>query len=218
MKKTITMILAMLCGIAANAQQYAIGDYYSDDTGVKGIVIKVDDSGKHGLIMSLDRFDGKWTIDKNSKFATSAFYEDDGQKNMDAIEKYIVESGGSWESFPFFNWCRNKGAGWYPPALDEVKDLITAVNGSIGSYVNTNYYKFEHIITSNGGESLFGKTKLPNGDKLPYHFYVSTEGSKGKMFLAGVVQTSPFAAPKIMIAETKKTWSRYIGARAVHKF
>ena len=207
----------MMYGIAADAQQYKIGDYY-ETSGIKGIVIQVNETGEHGLIMSLDRFDGKWTTDKNSKFETNAFFEDDGQKNMDAIGKYLAETGGSWESFPYFSWCRNKGEGWYPPALDEVKTMITAINGSLTSYVSANYFHFENIIVSNGGESLFGKVESGFGDKMPRHFYTSTEGSKGKMYIAGVLQTSPFAAPKVLIQETKKSWSRYMGARAVHKF
>ena len=86
MKKLLFTISALFCAMTANA--YNVGDFYNKN-GVKGIVIKVDVSGEHGLIMSLDRFNGKWCSDKKAKFETNAFFEDDGQKNMEAIEKYL---------------------------------------------------------------------------------------------------------------------------------
>ena len=51
MKKNLVLLFALLCVIYAKA--YNIGDFYNKN-GIKGIVIKVDASGEHGLIMSLD--------------------------------------------------------------------------------------------------------------------------------------------------------------------
>lgn len=82
--------------------QYKIGDIYNEG-GLKGIVVRVDDKGLHGIIMSLDRFGGKWYLNKKAKFLTDAFYEDDGEKNMAVIERYITENGQIWEMFPFFS-------------------------------------------------------------------------------------------------------------------
>ena len=215
MKKLLFTISALFCAMTANA--YNVGDFYNKN-GVKGIVIKVDVSGEHGLIMSLDRFNGKWCSDKKAKFETNAFFEDDGQKNMEAIEKYLNESDNSWSLFPYYEWCRNKGEGWYAPALDELTDIITALNGSVGTYSESNVRKIESVIMANGGESLFGSVDWPSGGKVPYAMLSSTEGNKGKIYLAIFVQTSPFGAPKVMVTEIKKSWNRNMGSRAIHKF
>ena len=222
MKQVLFLILAFIYSINVSAG-YKVGDLYNKD-GIKGIVIKVDETGEHGLIMSLDRFKGEWSIDKKSKFDTNAFHEDDGQKNMDAIGEYINETGKSWSLFPFFEWCKNNGDGWYAPALDELRLIFIAINGSDGTYNKSNVKKVDETITQNGGDSLYGKVEFPLGDKFetggkcPYHMFSSTEGSKGKVFLGTITATSPFAAPKVIIDEVKKTWSRYTGSRAVRKF
>lgn len=216
MKKMLFAIMAMFVALSAKAG-YSVGDYYEKD-GVKGIVIKVDASGEHGLIMSLDRFKGNWSSDKKAKFETNAFFEDDGQKNMDAVGKYLAESGKSWSLFPYYEWCRSKGEGWYAPALDELTALVTALNGSVGTYSETNVQKIESVIKANEGESLYGSLDFPMGGKIPYAMLSSTEGNKGKIYLAIFTQTSPFGSPKVMVVEFKKTWSRNMGSRAVHKF
>lgn len=221
MKKVFLMVafaLTTLIISAQNNQQYKIGDYY-DVNGIKGVIFKVDATGEHGLIVSLDKFKGKWSSDKKAKFETNAFFEDDGQKNMDAIAKFIEESGNSWSLFPYYEWCRNKGEGWYAPALDEMKDLIIAINGSIGKYVAENWRAFESVIVSHNGESLFGSVELPKGGKSPHTMFTSTEANKGKIYAFGIVQTSPFADPKVMFGELKKTTKVIdIRSRAIHKF
>ena len=216
MKKMLFAVMAMFVALSAKAA-YSVGDYYEKD-GVKGIVIKVDASGEHGLIMSLDRFKGNWSSDKKAKFETNAFFEDDGQKNMEAVGKYLAETGKSWSLFPYYEWCRNKGDGWYAPALDELTALITALNGSVGTYCETSVQEIESVIKTHGGESLYGSVDFPMGGKVPYAMLSSTEGNKGKIYLAMFTQTSPFGSPKVMVAEFKKTWSRNMGSRAVHKF
>lgn len=215
MKKFLIIIMTFLCTISASA--YRIGDIYNKD-GVQGIVVQVDASGEHGLIMSLDRFKGKWCIDKKMKFETNAFYEDDGQKNMDAVAKFLEQSGQSWDLFPYYEWCKNKGEGWYAPALDELTAIVNALNGCVGTYSETNVQKIESIIKFNGGESLFGSVTWPMGGKVPFAMQSSTEANKGKIYLAIFVQKSPFGLPEVIITEMKKSWSRNMGSRAVHKF
>ena len=215
MKKKLVLLFSLLCVIYAKA--YNVGDFYNKN-GVKGVVVKVDASGEHGLIMSLDKFSGKWSSDKKAKFETNAFYEDDGEKNMKAIAKYLSESSKTWDLFPYYEWCKNKGEGWYAPALDELTAIVTTLNGNVGTYIESNVKRIETTITSNGGESLFGSVNWPSGGKVPFAMLSSTEGNKGKIFLALFVQTSPFGAPKVMVAEFSKGWHRNLGSRAVHKF
>lgn len=138
MKKILLSIMTMMVSVLTmNAQTYKVGDLY-DANGLKGIVVKVDDSGQHGLIMSLDDSDANWCIIRlNKKDAkhesiptdTEAFDENDGAKNMAVIEKYVNESGLSWDYFPLMKWARELGDGWYIPAKNEVLDLIKAING-----------------------------------------------------------------------------------------
>ena len=217
MKRILYLTLITLFSTVTTHAQYKIGDYYEKE-GIKGIVVKVDTSGEHGLIMSLDRFKGEWCTDKKLNFETKAFHEDDGQKNMEAIESYLNQFGLSWSLFPYFEWCRSKGKGWYAPALDELTSIIEAINGSVGTYQETSVAKLESTIQAHGGESLFGSVKWPAGGKVPYAIQSSTEGSKGKVFIAVFVQASPFGSPKVMIAEGKESLTRNMGSRAVYKF
>ena len=217
MKRFLTLIAFTIAMVVVANAQYKVGDLY-ENSGLKGIVVKADALGEHGLIMSLDRFNGEWCTDKKARFETNAFYEDDGQKNMDAIESYIKQNGKSWSLFPYYEWCRNKGEGWYAPAYDELTSIVTALNGSIGTYQDSIVKKMESTITANGGERLCGSVDWPAGGTVPYALLSSTEGSKGKIFIAIFVQTSPFGLPKVMVEEFKKSWSRNVGSRAVHKF
>lgn len=106
MKQVLMLIIALLGCTVANAQ-YKVGDIYNKD-GLKGVVVKVDDSGQHGIIMSLDKFSGKWYNDKKAKFLTDAFYEDDGEKNMAVIERYLSDNGLSWDKFPFLSGAETR--------------------------------------------------------------------------------------------------------------
>lgn len=215
-KKIIFFFIASI--ICSNCYaQYKIGDIYDKD-GIKGIVVKVDDNGEHGLIMSLDKFSGKWYSDKKAKFLTDAFYENDGEKNMKVIERYLNENGLTWEKFPFFEWCKNKGNGWYAPALDEMNSIIKAMNGSVGKYSSSNMIAFNNIIIEHGGDSLYGNVELPLGGKMPYSLLTSTEANKGKIYIGAFFQTSPFGSPDAKAFEASKTHGKYLGSRAIHKF
>lgn len=215
--KQVLMLIIALFGCTVAYAQYKVGDIYDKD-GLKGLVVKVDESGQHGLIMSLDKFTGKWSSDKNIKFETNAFFEDDGQKNMQAIETYITETGNSWSLFPFYEWCRNKGEGWYAPALEEMNYIFSTINGAVGNYDKNIYKKYDNLIKNNGGESLYGSVKLPMGGKMPLHMLTSTEGNAGKVYYGACIVSSPFATPRMGTYEFKKTFSKNMGSRAVHKF
>lgn len=102
------------------AHRYAIGDIYDKD-GVKGIVTLLYDGGLHGLVMSLDEACLAWsTLPRKKTKNTGANDRHDGKKNMVAIEKYIADNNLSWEDFPAFKWCRDKGEGWFLPSIEEL--------------------------------------------------------------------------------------------------
>lgn len=216
-KKVFCAYVLALCAVVCVNAQNKVGDYYENGS-TKGIVFKVDASGEHGLIVSLDKFSGAWCSDKKKRFETNAFHESDGEKNLESVAKYIEENKVNWSLFPYFEWCRNKGEGWYAPALDELKDLVIAMNGSLGTYNPDELYKFDAIMKSHNGEGILSKTDMPKGGKMPYSMHSSTEGSKGKVYAVGFVATSPFADPKVLFGEIKKSGTIGIGSRAIHKF
>lgn len=235
MKKFFSLVaFALLFAISANAQ-YKLGDYYEKD-GVKGIVVRVDNSGSHGLIMSLDYCAKKWLDEKDEKFNTNAYHEDDGEKNMAIIEQYIKENGKSWDMFPFFSWCRSLGAGWYAPAADELRDILNAINGGAGSYNAKTMKAITKTLKKHKGDGLISSGY--GGSKCPLWMYSSTEGDAGMVFtlmfkestssqlmrgLAGGIMGSPTPKGEFIVESTTKTHTggkfvKLYGSRAVHKF
>lgn len=109
--------------------QYSVGDIY-EANGLKGIVVLTTDNGRHGTIMSVDEACLAWcTLRTKLLKATGATNNHDGRANMAAIEQYITTNSLSWSDFPAFEWCRNKGEGWYLPSLNEIWLIGTMYNG-----------------------------------------------------------------------------------------
>ena len=98
-----------------------IGDYYNNGL-FQGVVIRVDASGDHGLILSLRAARKKWfcgDVDMN----TGARNQLRGQDNQDLITKRF-----SIHMFPAFEWCLGLGDGWYLPAIGELECLCEKSN------------------------------------------------------------------------------------------
>lgn len=226
-------MLAMMFGIAARAQ-YRIGDIY-DKAGLKGIVIRVDNTGQHGVIMSVKKCSKKWLRDSDDKFETAAFYEDDGEKNMKAIEDYLAETGKNWDIFPFFEWCRSLGDGWYAPSSDELKDILLLINGGEGRY-NEKYMKvITKTLKKAKGDGLVDKGMY--GTFCPYSMLSSTETDGGEIYALHFLESKSSAISRTLggslkakgefkvlpLSKSKK--GKYtvagltkLGSRAVHKF
>lgn len=211
---------------------YKVGDMYNQN-GLKGVVVKVDASGQHGLIMSLEGVKETWTADKKFDFETNAFYEDDGQKNMEAIAKYIESGNASWSDFPLFNWARSLGEGWYIPAKDEAAEIWKNMNGGTNEYkwnitrfVKNDFLKFDYAQREYGGAKLVDD-RFQIGTNEPYVWYTSTEGEGGNAYAYqfeksvkseltkgfGTTKFSAFLSPKHR-SIGKSIWS----SRAIHKF
>lgn len=227
MKKILFAILTLFCTLSSSAKSYKVGDYY-EENGLTGIVVRVDASGEHGLIMSLDKCAKKWLDGGDEKFSTNAYYEDDGEKNMAVIEKYINENGKSWSMFPYFEWCRSLGAGWYAPAVDELKDILKAINGGEGKYNAKFMKKITKVLKKHKGDGLIDGGYF--GTKNPHMMYSSTEGDAGMVHTLWFKQNIASAiigigGPKgnFVIESMPKThtggkFSNQYGSRAVHKF
>lgn len=96
-----------------------IGDFYNVN-GKKGVVFWVDETGKHGKIVSLDHDRLRWsTEDKLNTTQRSEDY-DDGLYNSK-----VVQCVPNWRDiFPAIAWCVGHGEGWYLPAAGELQMLL----------------------------------------------------------------------------------------------
>ena len=141
----------------AEEETYGIGDIY-DKNGVKGVVVMLTDGGRHGLIMSLDEACLAWSnLPRKEQKAVGAADRHDGQKNMEAVAKYIAEKGLSWKQFPAFEWCRAKGDGWYLPSINELWSIGTMYLGGSRIASNRKYRKtFDENVRIAGGTPLSG--------------------------------------------------------------
>lgn len=170
MKKITTYLLILLgvftlvsCGSTKSiptqsaSTTYKVGDMYNQN-GVKGIVVEIDASGIHGKIMSLESTKGKWLANKDLKYNTNAFHDEDGEKNMEAIESCIRENNASWSDFPVFEWARSLGSGWYIPARVEARSALINLKAA---FKERNTYRTAKAI--NRQITMYG------GDRMIYH-------------------------------------------------
>lgn len=147
--------------VESTSEPYAIGDLYCKD-GVVGIVYKVTDEGRHGMIVSLDYTVCEWNTTAYSYFCKD---ESNGVNNLN-----LVKQQTHWETrYPAFKWCEdlnmNVGFGWYLPSIEELKELYAGGNG-LSIYPGKEndaflVYKvarelFDKALEENGGKPLFG--------------------------------------------------------------
>lgn len=232
MKKIILFVMALLAYVGnANAQSYKIGDLY-DANGLKGVVVDVDATGTHGLIMSLEACGKKWSKGGDLKTETECFDKEDGANNMATLEKYVKATGTSWENFPLFEWARSLGDGWYIPADKELEKIALAINGGTLDYSEKTINKFSKIITKAKGDRLinkglghsddfkkmFSSTETGNGMVNQLYFKEKTGSAIGTAILGKLAKRKG----QLEIAQTVKNVGnigiKEIGSRAVHKF
>ena len=194
MKKYLLMLVGALMLVSCGTTKYVspqsastiykVGDIYNQN-GVKGIVVLVDASRQHGLIMSLEASKGSWCSKKDLRYSTNAFFEDDGEKNMIAIENCIKENNATWDDFPIFQWARSLGDGWYIPAKNELIICIPNIQRAFKNVKALNKH-----ITSYGGDrysyagTSFGiwiiLDQIFRDFDTPYTMFSSTESKGGK--------------------------------------
>ena len=114
--------------------KYKAGDYYKSGL-AEGIVAYVDESGEHGLLISLDEGYEQWSTDYIMLIVQGGeFSRDNGERNT----KYI-KSQENWEElYPAVVWCDNKNAlglsSWYLPAPTELAyaaQNVEAINATL---------------------------------------------------------------------------------------
>lgn len=187
--------------------RYEVGQYYNHN-GVEGIVCAVDESGSHGLIMSLDEVMIEWsTFRKKELVEVGASHRTDGAENMLAVERYIADKGGSWEQFPAFKWCRDKGEGWYLPSIDELLTIGHNYNG--GSRLHNNRQArvwFNEQLKENGGVRMDGKC----------YYHSSTEQNDRQALMSHMGLELPYVINTPDTEEVPK-YGKFL-VRAVHRF
>ena len=182
-------------------RRYEVGDLYDRD-GVKGVVCIVSDEGTHGLVISLEQIYLTWSEFRKPDLRTvGAGNRTDGEENMRTVEAYIAANGLSWDDFPAFKWCRERGEGWYLPSIDELLTIGHNYNG--GSRMKNNRQarnKFNDALKDAGGKRM---------DRMVYYFS-STEMDEKNAYTSHTSLEPPY------VVEIPK-YNKFL-VRAVHKF
>ena len=111
-------------------KQYEIGEFY-DQNGIRGVICQLSDDRQHGLVVSLDEIYLHWSeFRKPDLRLAGADNRTDGVANMEKVAQYIAANNLSWDDFPAFKWCRDKGEGWYLPAIDELLTIGTTTTAA----------------------------------------------------------------------------------------
>ena len=106
-------------------RSYSLGDMF-DEGGIRGIVIRVSEDGRHGLLLSPEEGKAEWGFIQNNPLKEKGFSSgctdtEDGWKNMQAIRELIANTDLLWSNLPTFSWCKDLGPGWYLPARKELE-------------------------------------------------------------------------------------------------
>ena len=182
-------------------KQYEIGELY-DQNGIRGVICQLSDDRQHGLVVSLDEIYLHWSeFRKPDLRVIGTDNRSDGSVNMEKVAAYIAENNLSWDDFPAFKWCRDKGEGWYLPAIDELLTIGHNYNG--GTRVQNNRQarnKFNDALKDAGGKRM---------DRLVYYFS-STEMDEKNAYTTHMGIEPPY------VIEIPK-YNKFL-VRAVHKF
>jgi len=152
------------------ARPYEIGEWYDRD-GVQGIVCALNEDRTHGLILSLNEIYLHWSeYDKSDLRLVGADDTADGEANMEKVAAYIAANGASWDDFPAFKWCRDKGEGWYLPAINELLQIGNNFNGGTRTKFDRHARnRFNNALKEHGGERM---------DRLVYYFSSTERNAK----------------------------------------
>ena len=182
-------------------RRYEVGDLYDRD-GVKGVVCIVSDEGTHGLVISLEQIYLTWSEFRKPDLRTvGAGNRTDGEENMRTVEAYIAANGLSWDDFPAFKWCRERGEGWYLPSIDELLTIGHNYNGGSRMKINRQARnKFNDALKDAGGKRM---------DRMVYYFS-STEMDEKNAYTSHTSLEPPY------VVEIPK-YNKFL-VRAVHKF
>ena len=113
---------------------FAIGDWYDDGEGLRGIVFKGGyNYSKKKLLALKNSFGGIcWAFEYYDTKLVGASSTTDGAVNMAAARKQSY-----FDKLPIFTYAAGYGEGWYPLAKEEVQavlDNLTKINEGLNAY------------------------------------------------------------------------------------
>ena len=185
----------------ATTWRYAVGDYYERGD-VQGIVCYVEPNGHHGAVVSLDEAMLAWSLFRKPDFRSIGTADsDDGRANMATVERYIAENDLSWADFPAFEWCRNKGEGWYLPAINELLALGNGYHGGFRMHSDRKARsRVNETLRQHGGKRM---------DRM-INYFSSTEKDDKEAWTTTMEVEPPY------VVEIPK-YNRFL-VRAMHRF
>lgn len=188
-------------GKKVHPRTYAVGDYYNLN-GLKGIVYKLTEDGKHGMIVSIDSHKGAWSM-ADVDVAIGC-----GDKNNGLINCQKVWALPALATdYPGFQWVKQKnnnattGTIWYVPSIYELYDLYVAVCGTDGMKDKAIFNKY---MTDN---------KLP---VIENELWSSMEATTGPTNMVRFIEFNKATSTIPEIASGKN--AVWIYFRAVHAF
>ena len=161
---------------------YKVYDVWYQNGVAAGIVFWVAEDGQSALVVSLDRTATTvaWSTDGSHLIGTG---ESDGAANT-ALMRASEEAA----AIPALAFCDAHGEGWFWPAMDEMKKLFEAYNGtafdaatvaapaSITQEEKDARAAFDKALTDNGGTAINTASENSTGDQ----YWTSTEQTDEK--------------------------------------
>ena len=160
------------------SEKFSLHEVVKESGQAVGIVFWVSDNGQTAKIVSLDRTASTIAWSAIGQEHLGATDENDGAVNTEIL-KLSAES----ESIPMLDFCAQHGEGWYWPAINELKQLFEAYNGTTfdeATNANPNAITdaekearaaFDQLLTDNGGTPLNTADESGTGDQ----YWASTE-------------------------------------------
>jgi len=127
----------------SQSKVWQVGDYYNVN-GKEGVVFWVDETGKHGKIVSMTESE-QLAYSYNFEELLGASSGSHGDINMSV---YKTISAQKSSAYPAFKWCENLGEGWYLPAKKEI-DIFLGIGEVLAAVDDT--------LIQYGGSGLWGR-------------------------------------------------------------
>lgn len=183
MKKFYAIFAGAIVSIAANAQ-YSVGDLIEKDE-VKAIVIQVDETGEHGLMMSLT---GPLMMQRIYDETLAAA----GEKPSDekAAKKFLSNvhkaSNKKWNTYIKAHWA--KVAPHYAALVNEMDGDGRHNAEVIKKYCSDNNLSLEEYFPAQHWASTLGEDWfIPGDNELEYYSYIVGNGLGKKLYKGGLV-------------------------------
>lgn len=111
-----------------NTDKYEVGEVFSLDAGAtKGVIIKVDEVARTGLLIALDESQDIWSND-------SSIYQGTSDRVDGNVNQRLFNNFANKNEYPAFNYAGQKD-GWYLPSIEEMQ-YIAKHQDEINQYLS----------------------------------------------------------------------------------